>query len=106
MPRRLRSATLETRTARLKLAPRRKPYWITVAPGIALGYRRNESAGSWSVRGADGQGSNWIKAFALADDHEDADGGQVLTFWQAIDKAKALARGKDLARCGTACDRW
>src|SRR6516164_2437097 len=95
MPRRLRSATLETRTARLKLAPRRKPFWITVAPGIALGYRRNESAGSWSVRGADGAGSNWIKAFGLADDHEDADGASVLTFWQAADRAKALARGKD-----------
>ena len=37
---RLRSPTLETRTARLKLKVRRKPYFVPVAPGI-LGYRRN-----------------------------------------------------------------
>ena len=95
MPRRIRSSPLETRTARAKLAPRRKPYWLVIAPGIAVGYRRNAGAGSWSVRAADGKGGNWIKGFAIADDHEDADGANVLTFWQACDKAKALARGGD-----------
>ena len=95
MPRKLRSATLGTRTARLKLAQQRKPYWIAVAPGISLGYRRNAGPGAWNVRSADGKGGNWIKSFALADDHEDADGASVLTFWQAQEKAKALARGTD-----------
>jgi integrase len=95
MPRRIRSSTLETRTARLKLAPQGKPYWIAVAPGISLGYRRNTGPGAWNVRAADGKGSNWIKAFGIADDQEDADGANVLTFWQAADKAKALARGGD-----------
>ena len=61
MPRRIRSSLLETRTARLKLARRQKPYWIAVAPGISLGYRRNVTVGSWSVRCADGAGSNWIR---------------------------------------------
>ena len=95
MPRRIRSSILETRTARLKLAQQRKPYWIAVAPGISLGYRRNAGPGAWNVRAADGKGGNWIKSFAIADDHEDADGSNVLTFWQAADKAKALARGTD-----------
>jgi len=95
MPRRIRSGTLETRTARLKLAQQRKPYWIAVAPGISLGYRRNAGPGAWNVRAADGKGGNWIKSFGLADDREDADGANVLTFWQAADKAKALARGQD-----------
>ncbi|MBR1286072.1 tyrosine-type recombinase/integrase [Bradyrhizobium sp. AUGA SZCCT0177] len=95
MPRRIRSSILETRTARLKLAPQRKPYWITVAPGISLGYRRNAGPGAWNVRAADGAGGNWIKSFALADDREDADGATVLDFWQAADKAKQLARGTD-----------
>jgi len=95
MPRRIRSSILETRTARLKLAPRRKPFWIAVAPGIALGYRRNVGPGTWSVRAADRAGSNWIKSFGVADDQEDANGATVLTFWQAADKAKALARGGD-----------
>jgi hypothetical protein len=47
MPRRLRSATLESRTARLKLPIRKKPYTARVAPGVRLAYRRNEITGSW-----------------------------------------------------------
>jgi integrase len=94
MARRPRSNTLENRTNRLKLAPRKKPYAFTaISPGIGLGYRRCEGAGRWIVRCADGRGSNWQKAFAVADDFEEADGGHVLTFWQAQDKARALARG-------------
>src|SRR5438309_8083973 len=45
-----RAAKLETATARRRLAPRKKPYWTRLSPGIALGYRRNAGAGTWSVR--------------------------------------------------------
>ena len=93
MPRRVRAPKLENRTQRLKLTERRKPYWITVAPGISLGYRRGP--GSWSVRAADGAGSSWIKSFGHADDHAEADGAHVFTFWQAQDRARQLARGED-----------
>src|SRR5215470_8267484 len=94
MARRPRSAQLETRTNRLKLPVRKKPHaFVTISPGIALGYRRNKGAGTWIVRVADGHGGNWQKGFAVADDHEDADGTHVLTFWQAQDKARTLARG-------------
>jgi integrase len=89
-----RSPKLETATARRKLAIRKKPYWITIAPGIALGYRRNAGAGTWSVRSTDGHGADWIKRIGLADDQELADGAAVLTFWQAQDRARALARGQ------------
>jgi integrase len=89
-----RSPKLETATARRKLAIRKKPYWITIAPGIALGYRRNAGAGTWSVRSTDGHGSDWIKRIGLADDQEPADGGAVVTFWQAQDRARELARGR------------
>jgi integrase len=96
MARRTRSAQLETRTARLKLAVRRKPYTARVAPGIRLGYRRNAGTGSWSVICADGAGGSWLKGFAVADDYETADGVQVLDFWQAQDRARTLARaGQD-----------
>jgi integrase len=88
----IRSTHLETRTARLKLAPRKKPYAVRVAPGVRLGYRRNEGAGTWSVIAADGKSGNWIKKFALADDHEEADGEYVLTYWQAQDRSRRLAR--------------
>src|SRR5262245_53938348 len=85
------NARLESATARRKLAVRKKPYWTTISPGIGLGYRRNEGGGTWSVRVADG-GAEWIKRIALADDLEPASPPAVLTYWQAIDQARALAR--------------
>jgi len=85
-----RAARLESATARRKLDVAKKPYWKMVSPGIALGYRRNEGPGTWSVR-VTGAGE-WIKRIGLADDLEPADGRAVLTYWQAIDAARALAR--------------
>ena len=95
-----RAARLETPTARRRLEVRKKPYWTTISPGIALGYRRNAGAGTWSVRSTDGHGCDWIKRIALADDLERADGTHVLTYWQAIDAARKLARRQE----GTAHD--
>jgi integrase len=93
---RLRSAQLETRTARLKLPLRLKPYWLRLSPGIFGGYRRNQAAGTWSVRN---RKADWIKRIGLADDYEDADGEHVLTFDQMVEKARALVRGSaDAAR--------
>jgi len=86
-----RNARLESATARRKLAVRKKPYWTTISPGIALGYRRNEGAGTWSVRVAD-SGAEWVKRIAVADDLEAATPPHVLSYWQAIDQARALAR--------------
>jgi integrase len=96
MARRLRSAQLETRTARLRLPIRRKPYFASLGPGAGLGYRRNRAAGSWMVRVADGRGGNWVRGFAIADDFENADGNTVLTFGEALDRARSLARGKEI----------
>jgi integrase len=94
MARRLRSPTLETRAARLRLKVRRKPYFVPVAPGISLGYRRNLGPGSWLVRCADGKGGAWTKGFSTADDFEDASGDAVLNFWTAQGRARELVRGK------------
>jgi integrase len=93
MARRRRSATLETRTARLKLAISKKPYTARVGRGVRVAYRRNETAGSWSVIAADGKGGNWMKGFARADDYEEANGETVLDFWQAQERARIIARG-------------
>jgi integrase len=93
MARSARASRLETRTARLKSVVRKKPYFVAIAPGVGLGYRRNKTAGSWVVRAADGKGGNWTQAFAVADDFEDANGTDVLSFWQAQDRARVLARG-------------
>ena len=78
---------LETRPRASKLAVRRKPYVVLAAPGIFLAYRRNAGAGVWSVKASDGHGKYWLKRFAIADDHEDANGETVLDFFQARDKA-------------------
>jgi len=107
MARRVRASTLENRTARLKLEPRKKPYHFTViAPGIAVGYRRCAGPGRWVLRAADGHGAYWTDTFALADDHEPADGATVCTFWQAQDKARVLVRGENAggARPATVTD--
>jgi hypothetical protein len=93
MARSTRAALLETRTARLKLPVRKKPYSIRVSPSLRLGYRRNQTAGVWSVIVADGKGGSWMKKFALADDFEESEGRHVLDFWQAQKQARVLARG-------------
>jgi integrase len=96
MARKVRHSALESRSARLKLQVRRRPYsGPSLARGISLLYRRNRSNGSWVLKASDGHGAYWTKAFALADDFEDADGKNVLTFYQAQDAAKRLARGED-----------
>jgi len=95
MPRRIRSSQLETRSARLKLPTRRRPFTVRISPGVRLGYRRNDTTGSWSVLVANGAGGAWMKVFAIADDHDDADGDRVLDYWQAQDRARTVARGSD-----------
>src|SRR6516225_1662726 len=97
MARRPRSSTLETRTNRLKLPVQRKPHcFTTIAPGVALAYRRGKDRNAWVVRASDGNGGNWLKNLpGIPDDFEDANGESVLDFWQAQDKARALARGTE-----------
>src|SRR5271166_6541585 len=95
MPRKVRDSRLESRTARLRLPIRKKPYTgPSLARGIMLLFRRNKGNGRWVVKAADGHGAYWTKGFAEADDLENADGIHVLTFHQACDAAKALARGQ------------
>jgi integrase len=91
-----RSSRLEGPTARLRLPVRRKPYTgPSLAHGIKLLYRRNRTNGSWVVKARSSPGAYWTSAFAEADDYEKGDGARVLTFYEAQDAAKALARGRD-----------
>ena len=48
--------------------------------------------GTWVLRVANGKRGNRTRAIAAADDFMDADGDMVLDFWQAQDRARALAR--------------
>jgi hypothetical protein len=95
MARSVRNAGLETRTARLKLPVARKPVFIRIGPGLSLGYRRNQVAGTWVLRLADGKGGAATKAICTADDYEDSNGATVLDYWQAQERAKSVARNSD-----------
>ena len=96
MARKVSFSALESRSARLRLKIRRRPYsGPSLARGISLMYRRNKTNGTWVLKVSDGHGAYWTKGFALADDFEDADGKNVLTFYEAQDAAKKLARGGD-----------
>ena len=86
-----RASSLESATARAKLAVRSKLYFVRLAPGIALGYRRNAGPGTWSVR-VTTKGTDWVKRIGLADDQEPADGRTVLSYWQAQEAGRRLAR--------------
>ena len=70
----------------------KKPLFVRISPGVSLGYRRNETAGTWVVRVADGQGGAWTKRIATADDFEESDGHTVLTYWEAQERARDAGR--------------
>src|SRR6516162_5859996 len=86
-----RAHMLETANARRKLPIAKRPVYAKIAPNIFLGYRRNEGPGTWNVR-VTGPGIDWVKRIGLADDFEPSDGRAVLTYWQALDQARKLAR--------------
>ena len=89
MPRKARDERLDTRTARLKLKPRREPYWRNIQEGRAIGYRRiSGKAGTWIARHYDRAMGRQYESMGVADDMLNADGVRVLTFPQAQDKAR------------------
>ena len=95
MARKQRNSSLESRTARLKLAVRRGPYpGAKLARGKQMQYRRNKGNGTWLLKVSDGHGKPWTKAFAQADDFDDSDNKTILTFFEAQDVAKGLTRGE------------
>ena len=89
MPRKARDERLDNRTVRLKLAPRREPYWRNIQEGRAIGYRRatGGKAGTWIARHYDSSAGRTYAALGSADDMLDADGGTTLTFAQAQKRA-------------------
>lgn len=91
MARRVRSTSLETRDARLRLARRKKPYAAKIMRGVSLLYRRNKTAGAWMVRDCRDD-EDWTDKLGIADDHDEADGRNILTYWQAQDLARERVR--------------
>lgn len=93
MARLTRDARLETRDARLRLAPRDNPYWRQIHVGLKIGYRKGTRSAVWIAKRLT-EGGRYVKSrLGLADDRADADGTQVLSYAQA--HAKALAFTND-----------
>ena len=107
MARKVSFSALESRSARLRLKVRRRPYsGPSLARGISLMYRRNKTNGTWVLKASDGHGAYWTKAFALADDFEDADAKNVLTFYQAQDQQRSWRAAMMAGRQRADHRRW
>jgi integrase len=92
-PRTIHDARLETRAARARLRPRKKPYVKTLIPGrLALGYRRIKAdvPGRWVARIYLGNEQYRITSLGIADDFADAASGHVLSYAEAQSCALAL----------------
>lgn len=89
MPRTLRDAKLDTRSARFRLSARREPYWRSISHGLAIGYRKGAKGGTWIARHYTPDAGRRFNALGAADDVTDADSVHVLNFSQAQEAARA-----------------
>src|SRR5437763_793695 len=102
--------SIGTKTARLKLKPRPKPYYRQLGRGLTLGYVRVEAGpGRWVMRELASYNKYRTRVIADADDLIAADGKRVQSYEQAAASATAFAKTR--ARTGTltvkeACDRY
>jgi integrase len=105
MGRTVRDTNLETKTARLRLTPRRKPYWRVLEGGLHIGYRRTkEGGGSWVARRFVGDHRYLETKLGTADDLQDADGVALQSFAQAQGVAWKWWRAAQRADQGIAPD--
>jgi len=83
-------AKLGKREQRLRLVPRKKPYWMMLNEGEHLGYYRGARVGKWVARyRRPGSAGNYQEAtIGEADDHANADGSVILDFRQAQEAAR------------------
>lgn len=86
MARTVRSASMETRTARLRLPAERK-HWQPIEEGLHVGYRRGPRGGSWYARRFK-DGRYIEKGLGATDDSTDGDGVTVLDFRAAVTAAR------------------
>ena len=95
---------LESKTARLKLASRNAPYWVAIGEGQQVGYRKGIKDGYWVARLTDMQSRKKVQeSIGTADDQQDADGKEVLTYFQAVEAARDwFKRSKEAAEAKVA----
>jgi integrase len=82
MARTVKDTRLDTRAARERLDPRKKPYFRVIDTGRHIGYYKGPRAGTWLAR--TNAGGRYVeKKLGTADDTRDANGFDVLSFSQA-----------------------
>jgi integrase len=87
MPRTVRNQKLDTRSARAKLPARTAIYWVSLAPGCALGYRKGSKGGVWIAKLVRG-GLRHQTAVGPADDALDPDGLLAISYVDAQGRAR------------------
>jgi integrase len=92
MAKTLRERNLESKTARDKLKASEKPYWRSVDVGLHLGYRKGQRGGRWVMRRYLGDKNYVVETIGTADDNQDADDREILTFHQAQKEVRELAK--------------
>ncbi len=92
MPRSQRNNSFGKRSSRFKHLSAGKEHWTAADEGVSLGYRRGKTKSVWYVRTYKGSGKYEQKPIGLADDYQDADNEQILTYFQAQNRAKERAR--------------
>jgi integrase len=90
MARRVRDRTIESREARRKLKVSGKPYWRAIGRGLHVGYRKGKTGGVWVIRRYLGDQTYQLETVAEADDVLDANGVEILDFWQAQEVARQV----------------
>ena len=91
MPRAVKDARLDSRTARAQLKPSGQPYYRSIDAGLHLGYRRGKTAGRWVMRRYMGDERYVVETIGVADDLSDADGVKVLSYRQAQARLREFA---------------
>ena len=87
MARTVKDVRLDSRAARERLEPRKKPYYRVIETGRHIGYYKGLRSGSWLARTFDGARYS-EKKLGMADDVLDANGMDVLSFSQAQASAR------------------
>jgi integrase len=88
MARTIRNVKIDTRSARVKLTPRREPYWIVITQGCIVGYRKGAKGGAWIAKYRAEDGKRVHRALGSADDAGEADGIKILSYSQAQEVAR------------------
>lgn len=97
---------LDSKTRRLQLAPRPKPYYQQIARGVTLGYvRRADDAGSWLIRRLTA-GRYRYETLGAADDLTQPNGKTILSHAQAVQRAGAAVQGSARLTVKDALERY